>query len=947
MDDNRTVIEFYKDYYEIYSPFPQDPKQAEDKIKKEMMKKAGYSDKDIDKYSDIFDLQYDGADGFEDNPYTAVSLVKIINRESPGAGPKSPPEDEIKEPPQDPRQTMLQQYYGDRKAESNRRKKFARFKAHIIQKPIKTYDKDGNSKTIEVYTIDDYPEKEADTDELLLYGYATRLERLSRAHQGDFSPYEAEYNRGLDDARIEIYEKYYDKKKNNEADVEKFKQEALEELNNLSSEESIKKGIQVLIDKDTEFIETNNYGYNSHQNTQENLRTLGKYGEKSVKAPISVDQSVATKFLLHSMNALIEIRNHTIAPIHQAVGTFVASPIHRLLTGTKRVTSEPVNVNGYYITPMKDMIATSQRNSVGMFKNKITHRYQARKDYFTQRISREEQERLMSTEKGYNKNSAKRITPRTLLKLAILPRLMAVFNYKQGNVAVLNAGLDDIELATAERKKKLFWKRDELLSLRGKIIESKRILEDLKKIQSINKDPKKIEEIQKAIDYKRTQIAVYTGKFMERSRVEVDSIQTDALSMSQHDKANKSNITKTVKGFKTAGRIALGSFISKYLYKIIAHQVKTPDKEKYIPGKKEYVDKTVEETVLVPGTKTEPGLDKESVGNITLDEIYTQGSGKLYYSVYDGPKGNTLEDNSQFFRGIEFTYEGQSFSGSDGHGFDATALTTVQLSENINGNSCLVDVVHDVIQKATGKSFTKEEIGQMIIDEKISDIDIWRSDSTNGIPLGWLRASEIVPKIINEGTHEVPCEVPTKVERVVKEMIRTPGHWELIPGNETTYYTEEINATIVAALAGLSAAEIDDWNELLRYTRSRESIEVREPQHLIEMEQENKEKTTKGDNKESNKQKDKNKSQKNKKRQIKSFQKNNKQKFRFYGNINSWMRDRTKKLAEKRKNVTVFERFMGTKKEDFRSGYDENAIEANNTDTSKEIKLEEEDAYGK
>ena len=579
MDNNSTTIVFYKDYmdyYEIYSPFPhQDPKQVEDKIKREMMKKAGYSDDEIDMYSDIFDLQYDGADGFEDNPYTAVSLVKIIDRESPGAGPKSPPpEEKIKEPPQDPRQTMLQQYYGDRKAEANRRKKFARFKSHIIQKPIKTYDKDGNSKTIEVYTIEDYPEKEADTDELLLYGYATRLERLSRAHQGDFSPYEAEYYRRLDDVKTEIYSNYYEKVEKSRSEAEKFKKEHLKELENLSSEESIKKGIQVLIEKDTEFIETNNYGYNSHQNTQENLRTLGKYGEKSVKAPISVDQSVATKFLLHSMNALIEIRNHTIAPIHQAVGTFVASPIHRLLTGTKRVTSEPVNVNGYYITPMKDMIATSQRNSVGMFKNKITHRYQARKDYFTQKISREEQERLMSTEKGYNINSVKRTSPRTLLKLAVLPRLMAVFNYKQGNAAVLNAGLYDIELATERRNKELSWKRDELLSLRGKIIRSKRILEDLEKIQSINKDndPKKIEEIQKAIDYKRTQIAVYTGKFMERSRVEVDSIQTDALSMSQHDKANKSDIDKTVQVAKTAGRIAIARAISKYLYKTIAQK---------------------------------------------------------------------------------------------------------------------------------------------------------------------------------------------------------------------------------------------------------------------------------------------------------------------------------------------------------------------------------------
>ena len=33
--------------------------------------------------------------------------------------------------------------------------------------------------------------------------------------------------------------------------------------------------------------------------------------------------------------------------------------------------------------------------------------------------------------------------------------------------------------------------------------------------------------------------------------------------------------------------------------------------------------------------------------------------------------------------------------------------------------------------------------------------------------------------------------------------------------------------------------------------------------------------------------------------------------------------------AERRKGVTVFEKFMGSKKDDFKSGYDENALGTN------------------
>ena len=64
-------------------------------------------------------------------------------------------------------------------------------------------------------------------------------------------------------------------------------------------------------------------------------------------------------------------------------------------------------------------------------------------------------------------------------------------------------------------------------------------------------------------------------------------------------------------------------------------------------------------------------------------------------------------------------------------------------------------------------------------------------------------------------------------------------------------------------------------------------------------------------------------------RNIKSFQRTNKSKFRFYAYESERMKTLSEYEAKKRKGVTVFEKFTGTKKEDFASGYDENLIGAN------------------
>ena len=95
------------------------------------------------------------------------------------------------------------------------------------------------------------------------------------------------------------------------------------------------------------------------------------------------------------MNALIEIRNHTTAPVNKAIGTFVISPIFRFLSRTTESKNKDFDyVDGYFITPIEEMLATSQKRSKGLFRNKPSHRYHARKDYYIRQVALEEQERL-------------------------------------------------------------------------------------------------------------------------------------------------------------------------------------------------------------------------------------------------------------------------------------------------------------------------------------------------------------------------------------------------------------------------------------------------------------------------------------------------------------------------------------------------------------------------
>lgn len=143
----------------------------------------------------------------------------------------------------------------------------------------------------------------------------------------------------INDDRLSLIEKYQEIAQNMEP---KKANEFYTELENrwiiLSHLQGRRTLIQYIIDQDTEFVETNNYAYDSHKATQDNLKTLGKDGEKSQKAQISDDQKFLTKLGLRTMNVLISIRNHTFVPVNKAIGTLVVAPIHKKMFKVGRTT---------------------------------------------------------------------------------------------------------------------------------------------------------------------------------------------------------------------------------------------------------------------------------------------------------------------------------------------------------------------------------------------------------------------------------------------------------------------------------------------------------------------------------------------------------------------------------------------------------------------------------
>ena len=670
-------------------------------------------------------------------------------------------------------QDMLDKYYGNKEKRKEYKERYKRFKSHIIQKAFQYVNKQGVLTSGSFYTVDtNYPEYEEDAQFLQLKEYAARLERLSKSEVGDDSAY------------ISVVNDYLHRK----AAIGERVEETFEEL------------VEILKDDDKEYLLTNNYAYNTHMATRENLSTLGKHGENVPYIPMSKEKTVKQKVLnivRRGINVVIFLRDHVSAPIHRGIGKFIAKPIHELIFD---IDNQPS----------------------GLYRGKRTHRYVARKEYFENKYLEElaiENEQRVAEGKPEKKIRG--------IWMTFSARFKAIFNYEEGNIAILNAGAYDIERSYDEIKEE----KRQILQRKGALQqELQQLMTEINELQARlqNNNGARYTAQERAVDSVRldTLIARVIKLQEEDSLLLVkgrDIIQTDAISLSTHDMANKENMTKVVTGVKTAVRIGAMKLIGPSIKKLIKDTVTRPETE-------------VVETQLPGTTKTIPGhyedqlveTTKPRIKNVTISEL-TEGDSTTVTRHALGGTTKTVTGNDHI-RGIYFN-SGRLSAGDTKYGIDGTVL--VKLERTVSPDEKAFDLFAELSNQIRGTHYAS---GQEVIDQIQAAADpaaelekivgktaLWTSTRTTGTPTGWVEITDtLLDKAIESDvvTEVVPVFIPEQV-------IEIPG--EVLTTEITKYITSDTFRQVIdwryAVISGLLlAGGANDLNDLLRRTRSKEEV---------------------------------------------------------------------------------------------------------------------------
>ncbi len=655
-------------------------------------------------------------------------------------------------------QDMLDKYYGNPSKRREYIRRYKRFKSHVIDKKFQYVDQNGALKNGTCKTIDtSYPEYEEDAQFLQLKEYGARLERLTRATYGDVSLY-----------RI-IINDY----------VRSGQPLGMSEEN----------AINLLLALDQEYVETNNYAYNAHQATNENLKTLGKHGERVSYIPMSKEKTAKAALgnvVATLVNGGILVRNYTTAPIHRLVGKGVVSKIH-------------------------GMIFDPKKSPAGVYAGQRTHRYEARKVYFQSLYLQgleEENARRIANNQPLVKSKG--------LVFAFKPRFQAIFKYQEGNRAVLNAGAHDIDMAyeaIQQEKQRVEGQRSALIwQINQKLQEIQYVRTRL----STNKD-ETYTTLERAKDER------YLGN-LENELINLqqqlrlldfsdkDIIQTDAISLSTHDMANKENVTKVVTGVKLAAKLAAGYFIAK--------RIKTTkvEQEEIIVSKDKVVKTDPTYEVITEGEEVVPySVD---YNNVTLGDLLEESDVDTVTRVAANAN-KTVKAKGDIIRGISF--KNGHLSVGDKESFVTSNIVDAELQ--ISPNDRLLDVYARALNKIRHTDEWTEARVIEILNNKndplhqtvINDLEstsLWLSSSYEGKPRGWFRLSDVI---------HVNDEVVKPVERVIE----IPGEIQIIP--EFERIIREIPKEVIdwrwdAARKMILISTLEDLNEILRRTRDKEEV---------------------------------------------------------------------------------------------------------------------------
>lgn len=597
-------------------------------------------------------------------------------------------EEAIREEYEYRRTDMLDKYYGnaDKKYEYEERMEY--FKSHIEEVEFEFIDEKGNKQVGTYQRVKPYEGMENDLAFLQLEEYPERLERKTRYEAGDMTAY----------------------------DEVRDTKGRLREPDEVFAE-------------DSHYIDTNNSAYNRLIATHENLKTLGKYGEKVDYTPFQEGQPGRNIFRAVG-NVAKFIRNHTTAPINKAIGKYIVAPIYGAIT-------------------------KPDERVAGLYSNKFTHRYVARREYFA------------SQGKGY-----------------FASRWNSIFNAKEGNKAILSAGAYDIkqsikskyqQLAEQEARRKQTEFASKKLDEQVAMIE-----EDLAKAT----DPENIARLEATLkDLKLAQQQVAKDALVNEQKAITSTRQTDAVDMDTHDIANKENVTRTVTGVKMLARFGIRKFIGPKLKEWLIERTKVPQEVETVTQVPQ------ERQEWVPATYKEvrtPVYETVSDNGATMSEVMASNAGKEvegFYSVYGGerrPKIYELTGNEKVTS--VFQSVGKGGTGlSDTAGLTAPTLTDrTFMGSLLDANGVLnQDVTVDGLISALGTG--------TVDPETLAGVYVSVGDRY------WVKLADLV----QGATRQV------QVGETISQVVDVPGHFKTITEmvDQVTRTTQMVdNVRVIEAL---------------------------------------------------------------------------------------------------------------------------------------------------
>lgn len=588
------------------------------------------------------------------------------------------------------RADMVDKFYGNRQMAKKYSKIIKKFEDNVEYKDFEYFDENGNRQVGVYRTIASYPGMEEDLKFAQLEELVERLERLSKYEAGDKSVYEDLYIR------------------NEKGEIVKLSPEEAREA-------------------DEEYIGSNNHAYNTLVYTTENLRTLGKYGERVPYSEFHQGEPVRNSVRAVG-NAGKFVRNNVTAPINRLIGK-VVSPTYALLTGAKR------------------------DNVAGLYANKRTHRYVARREYY------------QSQGQGFFKS-----------------RFNSIFHAKEANQAILNAGAYDIQESLRRKYVEIGQKE----AMRKKTeFAAKSVAEKIKMIEADMEQATSKEDKAKFAatleDLKKAQHQISIDRGLNESANITQTRQTDAISEATHDVANKENVTRTITGFKIATRLGFRKLIGPKIEDwLLKHTTKT--EQVVVPPTEEEIRQAlnVQEQRWVPETYKEIETDvfeSRPIGttSTSVSEVMTSNAAKQvegYYSVYGGETKPTLYDltGNEKITAI-FKSTGKGGTGlSDVAGLKAPTLVDGTFpKELLDANGVLrQDVDLDTIVNALGAS-----------TDDLSGIYVSVGDRY------WTKLSDLY-----KGVTEKATEVGTVLTEQVKvgtelsKVVDVAGHYEALTSEE-------------------------------------------------------------------------------------------------------------------------------------------------------------------